>query len=82
MSEQKSPKDIQDWSAKPYIDPKLADGPPAGALIDKEPVCRSCMTVSEENAMRRGFVDPVSAKSAVEQVYVCSRCGNRILAAT
>ncbi len=82
MSEQKPPEDIQDWSAKPYIDPKLAEGPPAGALIDKAAVCRGCMTVSEENAMRRGFVDPVSAKDAAEQEYVCSRCGNRILAAT
>jgi hypothetical protein len=81
MSEQKSPEDIQDWSAETYIDPKLAEGPPAGALIDKDPVCRGCMTVAEGIAMRRGFVDPISAKDAAEQVYVCSRCGNRVLVA-
>jgi hypothetical protein len=82
MSEQKSPADTGHWSAEQYIDPKLADGPPAGASIDNEPVCRGCMTGAEENAMRRGFVDPISAKAAAEQVYVCARCGNRIPGAT
>jgi hypothetical protein len=79
MPEQKSPEGVQHWSVEPYIDPRLADGPPAGALIDNEAVCRGCITAAEENAMRRGFVDPISAKAAAEQVHVCVRCGNRIL---
>lgn len=80
--EHKPPEKSQDWSAEPYIDPKLADGPPAGALIDKDPVCRGCMTGAEEIALRRGFIDPISAKGAAEKAYTCSRCGSRILAAT
>ena len=80
MPEQKPSENLQHWTAEPYIDPKLAEGPPAGAWIDKDPVCRSCMTGAEENAMRRGFVDPISARDAAEKGCACSRCKNPILA--
>ncbi len=77
MAEQKA-DDTGHWSAPTYIDPKLAEGPPAGAWIDKDAVCRNCMTVAEENSMRRGFIDPISAAEAMEKAPVCTRCQKSI----
>jgi hypothetical protein len=82
MTERKPEVEVENWTAPPYIDPKLADGPPAGAWIDQGPVCRDCMKGVEENSMRRGFIDPITAKDAAGQEYICSRCGKRILAGT
>lgn len=79
MKEEKSPKDVQHWTAPEYVDPKLGERPPVGAWIDKDPVCRSCMTAAEEISMRRGFIDPIPAREAGEKEYICPRCGKRIL---
>lgn len=72
----------QDYSQPAYVDPKLGDSPPVGAVIDKDPVCRKCMTVSEEITMRRGFVDPISAAEAGEKGIACARCGGSLLGAS
>lgn len=79
MGNEKGPEDVAHWTAPPYIDPKLGDKPPVGAVIDKDAVCRDCMTAAEENSMRRGFVDPISALEAAEKAYICTRCGKKIL---
>jgi len=68
------PEQKDDWSAATYIDPKLADGPPAGSWIDKDAVCRDCMTGAENNSLRRGFIDPITAKEAAEKAPLCARC--------
>jgi hypothetical protein len=78
MQKEKPPQDVQHWTAPAYIDPKLGDKPPVGAWIDKDAVCRGCMKVAEEVTMRRGFIDPISAKEAEEKAYTCARCGKRI----
>lgn len=78
MVNEKAPEDVAHWTAPPYIDPKLGDKPPVGALIDKDAVCRDCMTAAEESSMRRGFVDPISAHEAAEKAYACTRCGKKI----
>lgn len=78
MKEERSPKDVQHWTAPPFIAPEIGEHPPVGAWIDKDAVCRNCMTAAEEIAMRRGFVDPISAKEAGEKEYICTRCGKRI----
>ena len=70
----------QDWGVEQYIDAKLAQGPPAGVWINKAPVCRECITGTEENSLRRGFINPISAKDTEEQVFACSRCGKRLTA--
>lgn len=70
----------QDYSQPAYVDPKLGDRPPVGAVIDKDAVCRNCMTVSEEITMRRGFIDPISADDAAGHGYACARCGRKISA--
>ncbi len=81
MKDEKAPEDVQHWTAPPYVDPKLmAEKPPVGAWIGKDAVCRDCMTASEEITLRRGFVDPISAKEAEEKEFVCARCGKKILA--
>lgn len=68
----------QHWTQPAYVDPKIGETPPAGAVIGGHAVCRNCMTVAEEVTMRRGFIDPISAASAKEKDVVCSRCGARI----
>jgi hypothetical protein len=78
MANEKAPEDVAHWTAPPYIDPKLGDKPPVGAWIDKDVVCRDCMKAAEEVAMRRGFVDPLSANDAKEKEYICTRCGRKI----
>ncbi len=78
MSEQQ-PDEIGHWSAATYIDPKLAEGPPVGAWIDKDAVCRDCMTGAEDNSLRRGFIDPISGKEAAEKTPVCVRCQKPIM---
>lgn len=71
-------EDVQHWTAPAYIDPKLAEGPPVGAIIDRDAVCRDCMTASEEITMRRGFIDPISPRLAQEKEFICVRCGKKI----
>lgn len=71
-------KEGQDYSQPAYVDPKIGDRPPVGAVIDKDPVCRNCMTVSEEITMRRGFVDPITSGEAEAKGLVCLRCGGSL----
>jgi hypothetical protein len=71
-------KEGQHWTQPAYVDPKIGDAPPVGAVIDKDAVCRNCMTVSEEITMRRGFVDSVSPGEAAEKGYSCARCGKAL----
>jgi hypothetical protein len=79
MMGEKPPEDVQHWTSPPFIDPKI-EKPPVGARIDKDVICRSCMTVAEEIAMRRGFIDLLSPKQAEEKDYICTRCGKKISA--
>lgn len=78
MKEEKPPEDVQNWTAPLFITPEMGEKPPVGAWIDKDPVCRNCMKVAEEVTMRRGFIDPISAKEAEEKDYICARCGKKI----
>lgn len=49
-----------------------------GAWIAEDPVCRDCMTSAEEISMRRGFIDPISAREVREKGTSCTRCGKAI----
>ncbi len=80
MKEEK-PKE-EGYTAPAYISPEIGDRPPVGAWIDKDAVCRNCMKAVEENSMRRGFIDPISAKEAEEKGCICARCGKKIAAAS
>lgn len=66
------------YTAPAYVSPELGEKPPAGAWIDKDPVCRACMKVAEEVTMRRGFIDAISPKEAEEKGHICARCGKMI----
>ncbi len=77
MKEEKPPEDVQHYTAEPFVDSKI-EKPPVGAWIDKEVVCRDCMTASEEITMRRGFIDFISVIESEEKGYVCSRCSKKI----
>jgi hypothetical protein len=78
MAQEKPPEDVQHWTAPPYIAPGIGDTPPVGALVANDPVCRDCMTSAEEIGLRRGYVDPISAKDAEEKAYACTRCGTKL----
>ncbi len=78
MSDEKGPKDVAHYGHEPFVDPAIGKEPPVGAWIAKEAVCRDCMTASEEISMRRGFIDPVSAREAREEGTLCTRCGNSV----
>ncbi len=78
MSDEKGPKDVAHYGHEPFVAPEIGTEPPVGAWIAKDAVCRDCMTASEEISMRRGFIDPVSAKEAREKGVRCTRCGNAI----
>ena len=70
------------YTAPVFIASGLGDKPPVGAWIDKGAVCRNCMKAVEENSMRRGFIDPISAKEAEEKRCICARCGRTIATAS
>jgi hypothetical protein len=78
MANEKAPEDVAHWTAPAYIDPKLGDKPPVGVWIDKDVVCRDCMTAAESSSMRRGFVDPISAHEVAQKEYICTRCGKNL----
>lgn len=78
MSDEKGPKDVAYYGHEPFVDPGIGEEPPVGAWIAKDAVCRDCMTASEEISMRRGFIDPVSAREAREKGIPCTRCGNSV----
>jgi glyoxylase-like metal-dependent hydrolase (beta-lactamase superfamily II) len=80
MGGEKESKDVAHYCSEPFVAPGIGEVPPAGGWIAKDAVCRDCMTSSEEISMRRGFVDPVSAKEAREQGILCTRCGNAMAA--
>jgi len=80
MSEEKPQPEGQHWTLPAYVAPEIGDEPPVGAWIDKEAVCRNCMTAAEEIAMRRGFIDPIPATEAKEKAHLCTRCGKKIAA--
>lgn len=77
MTEEKEPEEGQRWTAPEFISAKIK-GPPVGARIGEEVVCRNCMKAAEEIAMRRDFADPISAEEAEAKEYTCTRCGQRI----
>jgi hypothetical protein len=78
MSDEKGPKDVAHYGHEPFVDPAIGTEPPVGAWIANDAVCRDCMTASEEISMRRGFIDPVSAKEAREKGTLCTRCRNAV----
>jgi hypothetical protein len=78
MSDENGPKDVAHYSIPPFVAPEIGEEPPVGALIAKDAVCRDCMTASEEISMRRGFIDPISAREARENGILCTRCGNPV----
>lgn len=78
MSDEKGPKDVAHYGHEPFVAPEIGEEPPVGAWVAKEAVCRNCMTASEEISMRRGFIDPVSAREAREKGILCTRCGNAV----
>lgn len=77
MTDHDKPKE-EGYTAPAYVDPAMGDSPPVGGLIDNDAVCRDCMTAAEEVSMRRGFVDPISARKAIEKAYTCARCGKSV----
>lgn len=78
MTAEESSSAGQHWTLPTYVAPEMGEKPPVGAVIDKDAVCRNCMTAAEEIAMRRGFVDPISANEAGAKEYICARCGHKI----
>ena len=83
MTDMKEEKPQEEgYTAPVFIAPEMGDKPPVGAWIDKDAVCRGCMKVTEEVTMRRGFIDPISAKEAEEKGCICARCGKKIATAS
>jgi len=80
MNEKDGPEDVAHYGHAPFVAPGIGEEPPVGARIDKEAVCRDCMTSAEEISMRRGFADPISAREAREQDSLCARCGEPLSA--
>ena len=78
VNKESGPKDVPNYTQPIHIAFELGTKPPVGAWIAKDPVCRDCMTSAEEISMRRGFVDPISAKETERNEHVCTRCGKKI----
>lgn len=51
---------------------------PAGAWIDKDPVCRACLKMDEEVTLFRGIIDPITQEDAAEKEIICARCGKKL----